>query len=228
MFGMRQPLNNNIATRIPERILRGESMRYSHLSTTMAIILTLSVLLATCQSTANNDTEVISTLDFRFNELIIPSAHRNLDDAYILAREWNSDAILIDVGVSFPPDELSGFVRYTFLSKNNSKEFVIISYKDGNANLSISNVSLSYSSFREIELDRWLIDSTEAFEVAQLHGGQEHMLNTSGNIDIKLSLEVSIDNILVWTIGYRSLDGKGTMYIGVDATTGEFIWKVAP
>jgi hypothetical protein len=203
-------------------------MRYSHLSTTMAIILTLSVLLATCQSTANNDTEVISTLDFRFNELIIPSAHRNLDDAYILAREWNSDAILIDVGVSFPPDELSGFVRYTFLSKNNSKEFVIISYKDGNANLSISNVSLSYSSFREIELDRWLIDSTEAFEVAQLHGGQEHMLNTSGNIDIKLSLEVSIDNILVWTIGYRSLDGKGTMYIGVDATTGEFIWKVAP
>ncbi len=202
-------------------------MRYFHLTATMVIIIIMSIILAACQPAADNETDVIPNLDSRFNELIIPSAHRNIDNAYNLAREWSPDAILIDVDVSAPLGELSELVMFTFISKTNSKEFLIVSYKDDNAKPSISDVSLSYNSFRGIELDRWLIDSTEAFVVAQLHGGQKHMLDTSGNIDIKLSLEVSTDNILVWTIGYRSLEGKGTMYIGVDATTGEFMWKVA-
>lgn len=203
-------------------------MRYFHWSTTMAIILTLSVLLAACQPTADNYIDVIPTLDSRFNELIIPSAQRDVDDAYSLAREWSPDAILINVDVSAPLGELSELVMFTFISKTNSKEFLIVSYKDDNAEPSISDVSVSYSSFREIELDRWLIDSAEAFEVAQRHGGQEHMLSTGGNIDVGLILEVAINNILVWRVSYRSLEGKGSLYIGVDATTGEFIWKVDP
>lgn len=203
-------------------------MRYSHLSTTMVIILTLSVLLAACRPTANNNPDVIPTSDSKFNELIIPSAQQNVDDAHNLAKEWSPDAILIGVDVSVPPGELTGFVGFSFISKTNAKEHFILSYKDDDVTSTVFDWNASYSSFREIELDRWLIDSGEAFEVAQLNGGQEHMLNTSGNIDIGLSLKVSIDNILVWTVGYRSLEGKGTMYIGVDATTGEFMWITPP
>lgn len=186
------------------------------------------IMLTACQPALDYENESTHTPDFKYDEFVIPSAQQNVDKAYGLAKEWSPDAILISVDVTAPLGELLELLMFTYISKTNSNEILFISYRDDKAIPAISDLSVSYNSVRKIELDRWLIDSTEAFKVAQLHGGQEHMLNTSGNIDVSLNLEVSTDNILVWTVSYRSLEGKGTMYIGVDATTGEFMWKVAP
>jgi Icc-related predicted phosphoesterase len=162
------------------------------------------------------------------DEAVVPSALSHVDASYVLAREWSPDAILIGVDVVVPPGEQASFVQFSFISKTNSKEHLILSYKNGNVTTRISDWSAAFSSFREIELDQWLVDSSEAFEVAQLNGGQEHMLTTSGKIDIKLILDVAKNNTLVWVVSYRSLDGNGTMYIGVEANAGKFMWIGLP
>ena len=203
-------------------------MRPIHSFPTLVITFILSILPAACQPITSNRPDNIPVSGSRSDELIVPSAQRNVEDAYNSAREWSPDAILIGVDVDIPPSGQQEFVMFSFISRTNSKEHLILSYIDDTVTTHISEWNGSYDSFEEIELDRWLMDSTGAFEVAQQNGGQEHMLNTSGNIDIWLLLQVMKNNSLVWRVSYRSLDGNGTMYIGVDAETGEFMWIDPP
>ena len=193
-------------------------------NTLVIIILAFSILLVACLQTTSNEPKIIPVSSSKFDEFIVPSAQRHVEDAYNLAREWSSDAILIGVTVNVPPSGQQEFVMYSFISIINSKEHLIFSYIADTVTTSIYDWGRSNDGLNEIELDRWLMDSTEAFETAQHNGGQEHLQNTSGNIDIMLLLEVTKDNTLVWRVSYRSVDGTGTMYIGIDAETGVFMW----
>lgn len=198
------------------------------ISVLATIFVLLFIMPAACQAESNNKSDNIPVSNSNFGELIVPSAQHNIESAYDLAKEWSADAILISVGVIVPSGDQLGWMRFSFISKTNFKEYLLLSYQNSNVTTRISDWNASYNSFREIEFDQWLIDSTEAFEVAQRNGGQEHMLDASGDIEIGLSLGVAKNGTLVWRVSYRSLDGTGTMYIGVNATSGEFIWIDLP
>lgn len=151
------------------------------------------------------------------------------DDAFAVAREWQSDAYLQSANViarqlydSQPPLRLS----YSFLSSSNRAQALLVFIReDLKIDSKVVNMGGSAEDRREIQADQWTLDSMDVIQIAQQAGGNEYSTKY-GPVEITAFLEYrkkEHDNTVIWRVSYLRADDGGTLHIMVDAITGEVL-----
>lgn len=183
------------------------------------LLLLLSLILSGCKGKAT-----VSTIDFQ-----VLSVREYYDDALAVAREWQSDAYLQSAAAitrqlydSRPPLRLS----YSFLSRSVRSEALLVYIRE---NLTIDsevvNMGGSAEDHREIQPEQWTLDGVDAIQIAQEAGGNEY-ISRYDPVEVTAFLEYRRRvgaNTVIWRVSYLRPDGAGSIYIEVDAITGEVL-----
>jgi len=202
----------------------------------------ICVILVIASMCINNTLRTLSTTTPPPTELV---ERITAKEAFYLAEELvkseYEDAHLNTVGAgttsfvarltSFPVDGKSFKWRFVFISPTAQKR-IEISVEDGVATI---DKVWEWTPDEEdhwkewiIDPDEWNIDSPEAEQVADRHGGAEYKEDDPDHCVRQMTLHAT-KNELLWLIDYGPLKGKSGKLQGVgmkiDAKTGEFLRK---
>jgi uncharacterized protein YpmB len=195
-----------------------------HVDTTVVglskvLLLLVSLMLSGCTAAAtvsSTDVQVLSVKEY-------------YDDAFMVAREWQSDAYLQSANAiarelydSRRPLRLS----YSFLSKSKRSQALLVWIReDLTIDSEIVNLGGSTEDRRELQSEQWVLDSMDAIQIAQAAGGNEY-ISKNGSVEIDAYLEYwkkEHANTVIWRVSYLRTDGGGNLHIEVDAITGEVL-----
>jgi hypothetical protein len=182
-------------------------------------LLLLSLMLSGCTARAT-----ASPINFQ-----VLSVKEYYDDAFAVAREWQSDAYLQSADTiarlsddSHQPLRLS----YSFLSKSKRSQALLVYVReDLTLDSEMVNMGGSVEDRREIQADQWKLDSIDAIQIAQEAKGNEY-INKYGPVEITAYLEYrrwEPDKKVIWHISYLRPEGLGGIHIEVDAINGEVL-----
>jgi hypothetical protein len=150
-------------------------------------------------------------------------------EALRLAQEWKTDAYLVRAETDFTLDDDSRDLYYNFVFRSRSSPFMamLLSYDSTRGSLREKLLPVpTNNTGRDLEIldTDWSIDSVEALQVAQAHGGSEFLTkHSSSNLSLLLRLEKRLEgeqSKTVWLVSYYDQFAIEVLRVVVDASTG--------
>jgi hypothetical protein len=183
------------------------------------IVVGMALILAGCAQQAASEPQPMYTL------AVCPL----YSDAVEIARAWRSDAYLasVDVPATQVDGDLSLWASFYFLSPSTDIIMLEVTYNSATDSweddwLSIHMVDKE-GRYPEIADSEWQVDSTAALEVASRSGGSDFLAaNSSGHLNVSLSLEKQDQLGVVWRVRYSNVAVAELCFL-VDASTGELV-----
>lgn len=160
------------------------------------------------------------------------SMHELYPSAEALAEDWKEDAYLVYAMIPFDTGQADEYRHANFSFRSPSTDIIGLSlWYDPETDswwdrwLSIAKVDPKTEP--EIRDSDWSVDSVEALEIAQAHGGAEFLAGRpSGELYLRLRLETQQEaerQSTVWQVVYRHREASEHLYMVIDAQTGEVI-----
>jgi hypothetical protein len=182
----------------------------------------LGFLVLGCGASTTPSEVIVSTLSIRS---LYP-------EALEVAKDWKEDAYLVEAQVSFGESSVDEYQYADFDFRSPSTKIVGLSVWYDPATdsfrdewLSIAKVDPSREP--EIKDSDWHIDSTEALEIAQAHGGAEFLAGRSdSHLYLYLRLEKRQNNgqpLTVWLAAYYDETAGEELFVVIDALSGEVV-----
>lgn len=160
------------------------------------------------------------------------SAQAEYPKALQFARDWQEDVYLVSALAGFSLDPADPLLCM-FHFRSTSAPLTLLSLTQDTETGSFEGewISLAHASpaslGTEIQEQDWPIDSIEALEIAQLHGGAEFFAGRSSHL---LSLSLTLEKrrrlggqVTVWEAVYHDLTATQGFRVFVDASSGDVI-----
>lgn len=152
--------------------------------------------------------------------------------AVTLAEDWKEDAYLVDAMIPFDTGQPDAYRHANLVFRSPSTDIIGLSlwYDPETGSwqdewLSIAKVDPQREP--EIRQSDWSIDSLEALEIAQAHGGAEFLAGRpSGELYLRLRLkteQVAERQLAVWKAMYRHRGTPDYLFVVIDTQTGEVL-----
>jgi hypothetical protein len=151
-----------------------------------------------------------------------------------LAQEWKTDAYLVSAETDFARGGGDGrdlYYNFVFRSHSSPLMQMLLSYDSTKGSLREKLFAVPADSTEpnvEISDTDWPIDSVEALQVAQAHGGSEFLTRhySSNNLSLLLRLEKRAEgeqSRTVWLVSYYDQPAAEVLRVVVDASTGDVV-----
>ena len=149
-----------------------------------------------------------------------------------IARDWKADAYLVRGQASFGIDgrDWYQYANFSFRSPQTDIIGLRIEYDPETDSFSdewLSIAKVDPERYPRIEDSEWAIDSVEALEIAQAHGGADFLADRSDrdlNLYLRLKKQKRNANLsAVWFVAYYDETEPANLFVVVDALTGEVI-----
>ena len=151
-------------------------------------------------------------------------------EALEVARAWKEDAFLVGADVDFALDdtEHNHLPSFFFLSPSTEVVGLFVNYDVETGTFSdewLSIAKMDRSRYPEILDDEWPIDSVDALQIAQNHGGSEFLASRAGwDLHLLMHLrkrQTSGQSMTYWTVLYYDQYAREDLRMRVDASTGD-------
>jgi len=156
----------------------------------------------------------------------------NYDRALSAAHAWQPDAYFVSatgtVETNYGPRKL--FIIYEFLSTSKNEALLVTVYEDSELETKIVKGG-SLTNLPKIDSTDWALDSVQALQIAQENGGAKYLREHGAEARFDLDLEYyrgTTSGPVVWRASYFTSGDDGTLYIEIDAVTGEILAITAP
>lgn len=153
-------------------------------------------------------------------------------EALEVAKDWKEDAYLVRAEVSFWEDDADGYQYAHFSFRSPSTDIIGLAVWYDPVTGSFRDKWLSVAKEDperkpQINDSDWRIDSVEALEIAQSHGGKEFLNGRSENdLDLYLLLEKRQNNglpLTVWFAAYYDRTLGEELFVVINALSGEVV-----
>jgi hypothetical protein len=172
-------------------------------------------------------------------EWCVPSAAEYLDEATRGATDWREDAYLSAIDAGAAPATLEGacphgHVIYSFHSPSTPREFYMAVLWRGAWTSDTHPLGSMEVPSLPIERDEWILDSVDAWRIAQAEGGKD-LVRRYGDSDLSILVQLdrfrvgSADDVLVWRVDYgvRPHVPGGHLDILMDPKSGDVLEVIA-
>ena len=152
------------------------------------------------------------------------------------AKKWQPDAILVSVTVnalvmgSATPFPMADLLSFEFRSNQDSHTSHIVGFLM-NDTIKVREPPLTNPNFdyNPIEPTDWVLDSTDAWQIAQQNGGSDFLKRnelSGARVVLKLGRSLPPRNgDVLWYVAYGAQQGRDSLQMYIDAKTGAIIQK---
>ena len=162
------------------------------------------------------------------------SVRRLYPESLQIAQKWRADAYLVRAETDFVIgvcDSRDLYYNFVFRSHSSPLMQIFLSYDSTKDSLREKLFAVPADSTEhdtEISDTDWPVDSVEALQVAQAHGGSEFLArhSSSNNLSLLLRLEKRLEGQqtrTVWFVSYYDQLAAEVLRVVVDASTGEVV-----
>jgi hypothetical protein len=153
-------------------------------------------------------------------------------EALQLAQEWKTDAYLVSAETDFAFGDDGRDLYYNFLFRSHSSPLmqILLSYESTTGSIREKLLAAPENSTEqdlEILDTAWPIDSVEALQIAQAHGGSEFLAeHSSSNLSLLMRLEKRLEGDelkTIWFVSYYDQLAIEVLRVVVDASTGDVV-----
>ena len=154
--------------------------------------------------------------------LRVRSVYPCLDEALLTAKQWHSDAVLVEIQAGVVPYGQSGdlSITYNFISSSDDEiNYQVTSSVNGCQG---RKVRFSIPNYGAIKFDEKMIDSVEAASIGYYNGGNQF---TGRNVVMRVQFRRDDPEVVgseVWTAYIAGQTGS-QLFIVIDPYTGEVI-----
>lgn len=188
---------------------------------TIGLLVWLLVVGQSCGSPTRPPTTAVETLSLRD---LYPHA-------VAIAKQWKEDACLVDVELSFWPVGVEGYGRASFFFRSPSTDIVqmFVRYRRATGEFTSDLLSVKEEPLRCLQGKDtdWPVDSIDALNVAQAHGGATFLAHRSWeNLHLFLRLGKRLEGnrlLTVWWVAYNDTATGQSTEVLIDATKGQVV-----
>lgn len=162
-------------------------------------------------------------------DMEVLSVKNHYSDALAIAQDWQPDAYLGDAStrVRFQDKPSRLCIDYTFYSAKVRREALLVWVCDDSTSHTMTvDMTRAIGERTEIENEEWVLDSTQALQIAFENGGEDYLKHTA-SFDIALFLEYQkrvTNGPVVWRVSFLRWTGDGgNLHVNVNAVTGEVL-----